>query len=72
MIFLEYLKYWPTCHDFNKLVIKAKMHAKIYFLIFVVRKCDMIFILFSRDLAVCIKTKFLYNFLQCFDENRVF
>jgi hypothetical protein len=31
MIFLEFLKYWPSSHDFNKLVIKAKMHAKIFF-----------------------------------------
>jgi hypothetical protein len=25
------LKYWPTSHGSNKLVIKAKMHAKTYF-----------------------------------------
>jgi hypothetical protein len=31
MIFLEFLKYWHSSHDFNKLVIKAKMHAKTYF-----------------------------------------
>jgi hypothetical protein len=30
---LEFLKYWPSSRDFNKLVIKAKMHAK-YFLNF--------------------------------------
>ena len=34
MIFLEFLKYWPSSHDFNKLVIKAKMHAKTFFLNF--------------------------------------
>jgi hypothetical protein len=34
MIFLEFLKYWPRFHDFNKLVIKDKMHAKTYFLKF--------------------------------------
>jgi hypothetical protein len=25
------LKYWPSSRDFNKLVIKAKMHAKTFF-----------------------------------------
>jgi hypothetical protein len=25
------LKYWPSSHGFNKLVIKAKIHAKTYF-----------------------------------------
>jgi hypothetical protein len=25
-----FLKYWLSSHDFNKLVIKAKMHAKTY------------------------------------------
>jgi len=28
------LKYWPSSRDFNKLVIKAKMHANTYFLKF--------------------------------------
>jgi hypothetical protein len=28
------LKYWPSSHDFNKLVIKAKMHAKITYIFF--------------------------------------
>jgi hypothetical protein len=28
------LKYWPSSRDFNKLVAKAKMHAKIYCLKF--------------------------------------
>jgi hypothetical protein len=31
MIFLKILKYWPSSRDFNKLVIKAKMHANTYF-----------------------------------------
>jgi hypothetical protein len=31
MIFLEFLKYWLSSRGFNKLVIKAKMHANIYF-----------------------------------------
>ena len=30
-IFLEFFKYWPSSHGSNKLVIKAKMHAKTYF-----------------------------------------
>jgi hypothetical protein len=25
------LKYWPSSRDFNKLVIKAKIHANIFF-----------------------------------------
>ena len=28
---LIFLKYWLSSRDFNKLVIKAKMHAKIFF-----------------------------------------
>jgi len=34
IFFLEFLKYWPSSRGFNKLVIKAKMHANIYFLKF--------------------------------------
>jgi len=30
IFFLEFMKYWPNSRDFNKLVIKAKMHAKTY------------------------------------------
>jgi len=37
--FLLFLKYWPSSHDFNKLVIKAKMHAKTFFF----KKYNMIF-----------------------------
>jgi hypothetical protein len=32
--FLDFLKYWLSFRDFNKLVIKAKMNAKTYFLKF--------------------------------------
>jgi len=69
IFFRFFLKYWPSSCDFNKLVIKAKMHVKIYFfeIFFVVRKYDVIFSL--RDLAVCMKTKTF--FFQSFDENRV-
>jgi len=42
-IFLDFLKYWSSSRDFNKLVIKAKMHAKIFFgFFFVVWKYDVI------------------------------
>jgi len=34
--FLIFLKYWPSSHDFNKLVIKAKMHAQITYIFFFV------------------------------------
>ena len=30
--FFYFLKYWSSSHDFNKLVIKAKMHAKITYI----------------------------------------
>ena len=33
-IFLKCLKYWSNSCDFNKLIIKAKMHAKTFFLKF--------------------------------------
>ena len=34
IFFGVFLKYWPSSCDFNKLVIKAKMHANTYFLNF--------------------------------------
>jgi hypothetical protein len=34
-IFFVFLKYWPSSRDFNKLVIKAKMHANIYIYIYI-------------------------------------
>jgi hypothetical protein len=30
-IFWVFLKYWPSFHGFNKLVIKVKMHAEHLF-----------------------------------------
>jgi hypothetical protein len=30
-IFFGFLKYWPSSRDFNKLVIKTKIHAKKFF-----------------------------------------
>jgi hypothetical protein len=49
---LEFLKYWPSSRDFNKLVIKAKMHAK-YFLNFSLLYKDTIwnFFLFFKRLG---------------------
>jgi hypothetical protein len=61
---LEFLKYWFSSRDFNKLVIKAKMHANIYFWNFL---CYMKiqYDFFLRDLAVCMKTKhFILFFLR--------
>jgi hypothetical protein len=46
-IFLEFLKYWPSSYGFNKLIIKAKMHAKIYIIFFgfmKIRRDDFIYI----------------------------
>jgi hypothetical protein len=51
MIFWIFLKYWSSSRDFNKLVIKVKMHAKTYvffFEIFFVWKYNVIFFLFRR------------------------
>jgi hypothetical protein len=44
------LKYWPNPHDFNKLVIKVKMHAKVYNFffqnfLFMEIQCDFFFCL---------------------------
>jgi hypothetical protein len=57
---LEFLKYWPSSRDFNKLVIKAKMHANTYFWNFLYCmkiQSDLFFLLFLRDLAICMKKK---------------
>jgi len=62
---LEFLKYWPSSRDFNKLVIKAKIHANTYFWIcFVVWKYNMIF--YFWDLAVCMKTKKYFFYFSMF------
>jgi hypothetical protein len=61
--FLSFLKYWSSSHGFNKLVIKAKIHAKIYFLkLFFAWKYDMIFL---RDLVVCMKIRLFFCFIIC-------
>ena len=59
---MEFLKCWPSSRDFNKLVIKAKMHTKNIFLKFSLLYSNTIcFIyLFLRDLAVCMKTKHFF------------
>jgi hypothetical protein len=73
-IFGVFLKYWPSSH--NKLVIKAKMHAKTnIFWSFVVWKYDMVFFLIFERLSRVYENKIFflfYNFLQYFDENGVF
>ena len=58
----DFLKYWPSSHDFNKLVIKAKMHAKIilFFLSFLCCIKIRYDFLALRDLAVCMKTKVFF------------
>jgi hypothetical protein len=78
-IFWVFLKYWPSFHGFNKLVIKVKMHAEhLFFLNFCCMKIryDLFFLKKSlRDLAICMKTRYFFRFiifLQCFDENQVF
>ena len=61
-IFLKFLKYWPNSHDFNKLVIKAKMHPKIYFLKFSLLYENTIWFLALRNLTVCMKQIFFLMF----------
>jgi hypothetical protein len=53
-----------SSRDFNKLVIKAKMHAKTFsfFWNFIVWKYNLKFFFF-RDLAVCMKTKHFFYIL---------
>ena len=67
--FFDFLKYWPSSHDFNKLVIKAKMHAKITYIYNFLFSLLYKFFLVLRDLAVCMKTKVFFCF---FFKNRVF
>jgi hypothetical protein len=65
-MFLEFFKYWPSSRDFNKLVIKAKMHANTYFwnfLCYMKIQYDFLLLLFFRDLAVCMKTKTFFYIL---------
>jgi hypothetical protein len=55
--FLEFLKYWPSSHGLNKLVIKAKMHANTYIVLkfsLLYEKYDVIIFIYIywRDLAV--------------------
>jgi hypothetical protein len=78
--FLEFLKYWPSSHSSNKLVIKAKVHAKTFFWIFFcvlcIKKTIWFFLLYEntmrwfflslRDLAVCMKHKISFLFYKFF------
>jgi hypothetical protein len=66
------MKWRPNSHDFNKLVIKVKMHAKTYFLKFSFLYENTIwfyFFIFER-LSPVHENKNI--FFQCFDENQVF
>ena len=58
------MKYWPSSCGFNKLVIKAKMHANTYFfeIFFVVLKYNMIFFLFFERLGRMHENKIFYYF----------
>jgi hypothetical protein len=61
-----FLKYWSSSHNFNKVIIKVKMHVKIYFWIFVVWKYDMIFLIFFLETWPYIRKQdifLFYNFL---------
>jgi hypothetical protein len=60
--FLEFLKYWPNSPNFNKLVIKAKMHAKTYFLKFSLLYENTIWFLALRDLDVWMKHNIFFMF----------
>jgi hypothetical protein len=75
-IFWVFLKYWPSFHGFNKLVIKAKMNAKTYIFFCCMKiRCDDFFLIFER-LGPMHENKMYFFcfiiFLQCFDKNRVF
>jgi len=57
------LKYWPSSRDFNKLVIKAKMHANTYFLKFLCyMKIQYDFFLFFERLGRMYENKIFFIF----------
>jgi hypothetical protein len=59
-IYLKFLKYWSNSCNFNKLVIKAKMHAKTYFWSFLCCMKIHFDFLALRDLVVCMKQKYIF------------
>jgi hypothetical protein len=61
MIFLKFLRYWLSSYDFNKLVIKVKMHAKTEI------QYDFLRLGHMHE-----NKNIFFLFFQCFDENRVF
>ena len=63
---MAFLKYWPSSRDFNKLVIKAKMHANINFWTFVVWKYDMFFYIFFERLGRMHKNSTFYFYIFIF------
>jgi hypothetical protein len=76
--FLEFLKYWPSSHGLNKLVIKAKMHANTYIVLKFSLLCENMMLqylyIYIGETRPYFKTK---HFLKIcifvrFDANRVF
>jgi hypothetical protein len=73
------LKYWPSSHDLNKLVIKAKMHANTYIVLKFSLLCEnmmlqYLYIYILERLGRILKQNiFLKNmYFVRFDANRVF
>jgi hypothetical protein len=53
------MKYWPSSRDFNKLVIKAKIHAKTLFFM----KIQYDFVFFLERLGRMNENKIFFYFL---------
>ena len=73
------MKYWPSSHDLNKLVIKAKMHANTYIVLKFSLLCEnmmlqYLYIYILERLGRILKQNiFLKNmYFVRFDANRVF
>jgi len=77
--FWIFLKYWSSSRDFNKLVIKAKMHAKTYIYILkfsLLYENTLWFFIYSFILFTFYRLGRMHEnkdvFFLCFDENGVF
>jgi len=70
--FLEFLKYWPSSHGSNKLVIKAKVHAKTFFkcFCFMHKKDNMIFFCYRK--IRCDDFFFIFERLGRMHENKIY
>ena len=74
------MKYWPSSHGLNKLVIKAKMHANTYTVLKFSLLCENMMLqylyiyIYIGETRPYFKTKhFLKNmYFVRFDANRVF